>query len=46
MFVRSASALQRTCEEGCVEPEEATGGDCSEDTLPANSGDTEQYVHI
>ncbi|KAF3687602.1 hypothetical protein EXN66_Car003274 [Channa argus] len=45
----STPALQRECEEGCVEPEEATGGDCSDDTLPADMNmdmDTEQYVYI
>lgn len=46
MCACSTPALQRACEEGCVEPEEATGGDCSDDTLPADNGDTEQYVHI
>lgn len=38
--------LQRSCEEGCVEPEAATGGDCNDDTLPAGNGDTQQYVRI
>ncbi|XP_060917402.1 retinitis pigmentosa 1-like 1 protein isoform X2 [Labrus mixtus] len=37
----SALALQRACEEGCVEPEAATGGDCSDDTLPTGNGDTQ-----
>ncbi|XP_067442103.1 neurofilament medium polypeptide [Thunnus thynnus] len=37
-------ALQRACEEGCVEPEAATGGDCSDDTLPAGNGDTQQIA--
>ncbi|XP_030596865.1 uncharacterized protein LOC115788094 isoform X2 [Archocentrus centrarchus] len=32
-------ALQRACEEGCVEPEATTGDDYSDDTLPAGSGD-------
>ncbi|XP_051802515.1 neurofilament medium polypeptide [Acanthochromis polyacanthus] len=41
----STPARQRACEEGCVEPEAATGGDCSDDTLPAGNGDTQQYVH-
>lgn len=41
----SSLALQRACEEGCVEPEAATGGDCSDDTLPAANGDSQQYVH-
>ncbi|CAK6953549.1 uncharacterized protein si:dkeyp-118a3.2 [Scomber scombrus] len=40
----SAVALQRACEEGCVEPEAATGGDCSDDTLPAGNGDTQQIA--
>lgn len=30
----------------CVEPEAATGGDYSDDTLPAGNGDTQQYVYI
>ncbi|XP_028985842.1 retinitis pigmentosa 1-like 1 protein [Betta splendens] len=33
----SAPARQRASEDGRVEPEEATGGDCSDDTLPADS---------
>lgn len=41
----STLALQRACEEGCVEPEAATGGDCSDDTLLAGNGNTQQYVH-
>ncbi|XP_028269391.1 uncharacterized protein LOC114440924 [Parambassis ranga] len=40
----STPALQRACEEGCVEPEAATGGDCSDDTLPVGNGDTQQKV--
>ncbi|XP_044046872.1 actin cytoskeleton-regulatory complex protein PAN1 isoform X3 [Siniperca chuatsi] len=40
----STLALQRACEEGCVEPEAATGGDCSDDTLPAGNGDTQQIA--
>lgn len=44
--VCSTLAAQRTCEEGGVEPEAATGGDCSDDTLHAGNGDTQQYVHI
>ncbi len=46
MCVCSIPALQRACEEGCVEPEAATGGDCSDDTVPAGNGDTQQYVHM
>ncbi|KAI3353259.1 hypothetical protein L3Q82_019798 [Scortum barcoo] len=42
----SAPALQRACEEGCVEPEAATGGDCSDDTLPAGNGDTQQIAAL
>ncbi|KAI4832664.1 hypothetical protein KUCAC02_015625 [Chaenocephalus aceratus] len=34
----------RACEEGCVEPEAATGGDCSDDTLPAGNGDAQQIA--
>ncbi|XP_061627329.1 high mobility group nucleosome-binding domain-containing protein 5 [Phyllopteryx taeniolatus] len=37
-------ATQRSCEEGCVEPEVTTGGDSSDDTLHAGNGDTQQYV--
>ncbi|KAM3622924.1 uncharacterized protein V6R79_004922 [Siganus canaliculatus] len=37
---------QRACEEGCVEPEAATGGDCSEETLPAGNGDTQQIAAL
>ncbi|XP_028314323.1 uncharacterized protein LOC114470354 [Gouania willdenowi] len=40
----SSPAIQRTCEDGCVEPEAATGGDCSDDTLPAGNGDTQQIM--
>ncbi|XP_031141940.1 A-kinase anchor protein 12 isoform X3 [Sander lucioperca] len=40
----SVPALQRACEEGCVEPEAATGGDCSDDTLPAGNGDAQQIA--
>ncbi|XP_029987772.1 glutamic acid-rich protein [Sphaeramia orbicularis] len=40
----SNPALQRACEEGCVEPEAATGGDYSDDTLPAGNGDTQQIT--
>ncbi|XP_034715073.1 immunoglobulin A1 protease isoform X2 [Etheostoma cragini] len=40
----SVPALQRACEEGCVEPEAATGGDCSDDTLPASNGDAQQIA--
>jgi len=40
----STLALQRACEEGCVEPEAATGGDCSDDTLPAGNGDAQQIA--
>ncbi|XP_051241248.1 retinitis pigmentosa 1-like 1 protein [Dicentrarchus labrax] len=42
----SALALQRACEEGCVEPEAATGGDCSDETLPAGNGDTQQKAAL
>ncbi|CAJ1052201.1 Hypothetical predicted protein [Xyrichtys novacula] len=42
----STPALQRACEEGCVEPEAATGGDCSDDTLPAGNGDTQQIAAL
>ncbi|XP_054865508.1 uncharacterized protein si:dkeyp-118a3.2 [Amphiprion ocellaris] len=42
----STPALQRACEEGCVEPEAATGGDCSDDTLPAGNGDTQQIATL
>ncbi|XP_065815203.1 high mobility group nucleosome-binding domain-containing protein 5 isoform X2 [Labrus bergylta] len=42
----SALALQRACEEGCVEPEAATGGDCSDDTLPTGNGDTQQIAAL
>ncbi|XP_049901423.1 A-kinase anchor protein 12 [Epinephelus moara] len=42
----SAPALQRACEEGCVEPEAATGGDCSDDTLPAGNGDAQQIAAL
>ncbi|XP_058496164.1 uncharacterized protein si:dkeyp-118a3.2 [Solea solea] len=38
----NAQATERTCEEGCVEPEAATGGECSDDTLPAGNGNTQQ----
>ncbi|XP_034059343.1 protein Ycf2 [Gymnodraco acuticeps] len=40
----STPGLQRACEEGCVEPEAATGGDCSDDTLPAGNGDAQQIA--
>ncbi|KAF1395157.1 hypothetical protein PFLUV_G00008630 [Perca fluviatilis] len=40
----SVPALQRACEEGCVEPEAATGGDCRDDTLPAGNGDAQQIA--
>ncbi|KAM7394181.1 hypothetical protein PAMP_020995 [Pampus punctatissimus] len=40
----STQAQQRACEEGCVEQETATGGDCSDDTLPAGNGDTQQIA--
>ncbi|GAA6214661.1 A-kinase anchor protein 12 isoform X2 [Lates japonicus] len=43
---KSTPALQRACEEGCVEPEAATGGDCSDDTLPAGNGDTPQIAAL
>lgn len=46
-FVTHASvrrSVQRSCEEGVVEPEAATGGDCSDDTIPATDGDTQLYV--
>lgn len=46
LCVCSTLAEQRACEEGCVEPEATTGGDCSDDTLLAGNGDTQQYVHI
>lgn len=46
LCVCSTLAVQRACEEGCVEPEAATGGDCSDETLLAGNGDTQQYVHI
>ncbi|KAK2816964.1 hypothetical protein Q5P01_025155 [Channa striata] len=39
-----ATARQRESEDGCVEPEEATGGDGSDDTLPADGDDTEQIA--
>ncbi|XP_034449193.1 uncharacterized protein si:dkeyp-118a3.2 [Hippoglossus hippoglossus] len=39
-------ATQRACEEGCVEPEATTGGDCSDDTLPAGNGDTQQIAAL
>nr|XP_019955950.1 PREDICTED: uncharacterized protein LOC109637814 [Paralichthys olivaceus] len=39
-------ATQRACEEGCVEPEAATGGDCSDDTLPAGNGGTQQIAAL
>ncbi|KAM9769154.1 uncharacterized protein ACNS7B_006883 isoform 3-T3 [Menidia menidia] len=39
---KSSLDLQRTCEEGCVEPEAATGGDCSDDTLPV--GNTQHHA--
>ncbi|XP_023274874.1 cilia- and flagella-associated protein 251-like [Seriola lalandi dorsalis] len=42
----STPAPQRTCEEGCVEPEATTGGDCSDDTLPASNGDTQQIAAL
>ncbi|XP_029286100.1 serine/threonine-protein phosphatase 4 regulatory subunit 2 [Cottoperca gobio] len=42
----STQALQRACEEGCVEPEAATGGDCSDDTLPAGNGDAQQIAPL
>ncbi|XP_071360609.1 retinitis pigmentosa 1-like 1 protein [Trachinotus anak] len=42
----STPALQRACEEGCVEPEATTGGDCSDDTLPAGNGDTQQIAAL
>ncbi|TKS68107.1 hypothetical protein D9C73_002167 [Collichthys lucidus] len=38
----SSLTQQRACEEGGVEPEAATGGDCSDDTLPVGNGDTQQ----
>ncbi|KAM9769153.1 uncharacterized protein ACNS7B_006883 isoform 2-T2 [Menidia menidia] len=41
---KSSLDLQRTCEEGCVEPEAATGGDCSDDTLPV--GNTQQIAML
>lgn len=44
VFVHSALAAQRTCEEGGVEPEAATGGDCNDDTILAGNGDTQPYV--
>ncbi|CAB1445967.1 unnamed protein product [Pleuronectes platessa] len=39
-------ATQRACEEGRVEPEATTGGDCSDDTLPAGNGDTQQIAAL
>ncbi|KAM6941602.1 uncharacterized protein PEZ65_003583 [Lycodopsis pacificus] len=42
----STLAFQRACEEGCVEPEAATGGDCSDDTLPAGNGDAQQIAAL
>ncbi|KAK0156024.1 hypothetical protein N1851_001432 [Merluccius polli] len=32
------------CEEGRVEPEATTGGDCSDDSLPASNGDTQLRI--
>lgn len=43
--VCSALAAQRTCEEGGVEPEATTGGDCNDDTLLAGNGNTQPYVN-
>ncbi|XP_034543206.1 FK506-binding protein 5 [Notolabrus celidotus] len=42
----STLAGQRACEEGYVEPEAATGGDCSDDTLPAGNGNTQQVASL
>ncbi|XP_047435468.1 uncharacterized protein si:dkeyp-118a3.2 [Mugil cephalus] len=42
----SIPALQRACEEGCVEPEVATGSDCCDETLPAGNGDTQQIAAL
>ncbi|KAK9540121.1 hypothetical protein VZT92_002590 [Zoarces viviparus] len=42
----STPAFQRACEEGCVEPEAAMGGDCSDDTLPAGNGDAQQIAAL
>ncbi|XP_035493236.2 A-kinase anchor protein 12 isoform X2 [Scophthalmus maximus] len=43
---KNTAATQRSCEEGCVEPEAATGGDCNDDTLPAGNGDTQQIAAL
>ncbi|KAM8878311.1 uncharacterized protein AB9W97_014215 [Spinachia spinachia] len=42
----STAAIQRACEEGCVEPEDATGGDCNDDTFPASNGDAQQRAAL
>ncbi|KAL6110094.1 uncharacterized protein ACO6RY_19248 [Pungitius sinensis] len=44
--INSTAGIQRACEEGCVEPEDATGGDCSDDTLPASNGDAQQIAAL
>ncbi|XP_061730762.1 uncharacterized protein si:dkeyp-118a3.2 isoform X2 [Nerophis ophidion] len=38
----SGLTRQRSCEEASVEPEATTAGDCSDDTLPAANGDSQQ----
>lgn len=45
-FKHSTAASHQGCEEGSVEPEATTGGDCSDDTLPVGNGDPQQYVHV
>ncbi|XP_040042684.1 uncharacterized protein LOC120825237 [Gasterosteus aculeatus] len=42
----STAGIQRACEEGCVEPEDATGGDGSDDTLPASNRDAQQIAAL
>ncbi|XP_013860329.1 uncharacterized protein si:dkeyp-118a3.2 isoform X2 [Austrofundulus limnaeus] len=39
---KSTPAVQRLCEDGRVEAKAATGGNCSDDTLPAGNGSTQQ----
>ncbi|XP_014839872.1 PREDICTED: uncharacterized protein LOC106916240 isoform X2 [Poecilia mexicana] len=40
------AAVQRACEEACVEPETEMGGDCSDDTLTEDNGNSQEITRF
>ncbi|XP_032419191.1 uncharacterized protein LOC116720170 [Xiphophorus hellerii] len=43
---KSTPAVQRACEEACVEPETEMGGDCSDDTLTEDNENSQEIIRL